>query len=123
MVFLSLLEIGDQSNLKGPIEEVARLEAEEAEDLLKQLGIPVKSTNPPIYYFSLLFPALLYLSFLEYYNLGFFQVLPHVQMACDLLGLFMIASIIFQMYFPISPNDSLDLVTCFASLMVSFKLN
>lgn len=33
--------IDGQTTLKGPIEEVARLEAEEAEDLLRDLGIPV----------------------------------------------------------------------------------
>lgn len=33
--------IDGQAALEGPIEEVARLEAQEAEDLLKHLGIPV----------------------------------------------------------------------------------
>lgn len=33
--------IDGQDTLKGPIEEVAKVEAEEAEDLLRQLGIPV----------------------------------------------------------------------------------
>lgn len=36
-----LVGIGDAA-FEGPIEEVARIEAREAEDLLKDLGIPVQ---------------------------------------------------------------------------------
>lgn len=34
--------INDEASLQGPIEEIARIEAEEAESLLKDLGIPVR---------------------------------------------------------------------------------
>ncbi|CAL2226487.1 unnamed protein product [Prunus armeniaca] len=37
---LEAFGIDSQATLKGPIEEVARVEAEEAEDLLRDLGIP-----------------------------------------------------------------------------------
>ena len=37
--------IDSQATLKGPMEEVARVEAEEAEDLLRDLGIPVLFFN------------------------------------------------------------------------------
>lgn len=40
-VFLSLVGADGEETLEGPIEEVARLEAQEAEDLLSDLGIPV----------------------------------------------------------------------------------
>lgn len=33
--------IDGQVTLEGPIEEVAKMEADEAEDLLRKLGIPV----------------------------------------------------------------------------------
>lgn len=49
----SLVGIGDAA-FEGPIEEVARTEAREAEDLLKDLGIPVWQT----YSFCLLAPFL-----------------------------------------------------------------
>ena len=45
-----LVGIADAA-FEGPIEEVARIEAREAEDLLKDLGIPVQ-------YFCLLAPFL-----------------------------------------------------------------
>ncbi|BFG14785.1 hypothetical protein CerSpe_010580 [Prunus speciosa] len=38
---LEAFGIDSQATLKGPIEEVARVEAEEAEDLLRDLGIPL----------------------------------------------------------------------------------
>lgn len=34
--------IDSQTTLEGPIEQVARVEAEEAENLLRDLGIPVQ---------------------------------------------------------------------------------
>lgn len=38
----STLGIDGQASLDGPIEEVARMEAQEAEDLLNDLGISVQ---------------------------------------------------------------------------------
>ena len=38
----SLVGIDGHATLEGPIEHVAREEAREAEDLLKDLGIPVR---------------------------------------------------------------------------------
>lgn len=40
--------VDDQASLDGPIEEVARVKAQEAEILLKDLGIPVSE-----FYFSI----------------------------------------------------------------------
>ena len=39
--FYLLVVLGGRSAFEGPIEEVARAEAGEAEDLLRQLDIPV----------------------------------------------------------------------------------
>lgn len=41
----SLVGIDGHAALEGPIEEVAKTEAREAEDLLKDLGIPVQYTH------------------------------------------------------------------------------
>lgn len=39
--FLFCVGVDGEETLEGPIEEVARVEAHEAEDLLRDLGIPV----------------------------------------------------------------------------------
>ena len=41
-VIPSHVGIDSQTTLEGPIEQVARVEAEEAENLLRDLGIPVQ---------------------------------------------------------------------------------
>lgn len=47
-VFLFRVGVDGEETLEGPIEEVARLEAHEAEDLLRDLGIPV--SGEPTYF-------------------------------------------------------------------------
>lgn len=42
MLVPSLVGIDGHASLDGPIEEVARSEARDAEDLLQDLGIPVQ---------------------------------------------------------------------------------